>query len=62
MKLKELLKANGFDEYPEQLMALGFARDLLSNGVSQGEIEALINQILTDTGEDFSFDEEKSRW
>jgi len=62
-KLKQFLKASGFDEYPEQLMALGFARDLFSNGVSLEEVEALINQILADTGEDLSFDEEeKTRW
>ena len=62
MKLQELLKANGFDEYPEQLMALGFAKDVLYNGTVLREVEEVINQILTETGEDFNFDEEKARW
>ena len=63
MKLKELLKMNGFDEYPEQLMALGFAKDLLSSRISVEEIEKFINQILMEAGEYSNFDEEeKVRW
>jgi hypothetical protein len=58
MRLKKLLEKNGFSEYPEQLMALKFAKELIFNGVSEEEIEELTNMILRDTGEDVKFDEE----
>lgn len=61
--MKKLLQKYGFKEYPEQLMALGFAKELFSSGATQKDIEALIDKILVETGEDFNFDEEnKARW
>lgn len=61
-KLEQFLQTSGFDEYPEQLLALSFVRDILSGGVELKDVENLINRILLETGCCSQNEEESPRW